>query len=97
MALNSEKLTEPTSREQRKKIRTEQKAERLSKSRDEAKNIRIRLIPVWAKFLIVLFLVFLFFIIGTMIGYGVIGEGNPWDALKKSTWDHIFDLVNVGK
>lgn len=28
-----------------------------------------------------------------MIGYGVLGDGRPLDALKPSTWQHIIDLV----
>jgi len=30
---------------------------------------------------------------GLMVGYGVIGDGNPKDVLKKETWTHIVDLV----
>ncbi|MEW9500819.1 DNA-directed RNA polymerase subunit beta [Jeotgalibacillus marinus] len=28
-----------------------------------------------------------------MVGYGVIGDGDPQDVLKKETWTHILDLV----
>jgi hypothetical protein len=31
---------------------------------------------------------------GIVVGYSVIGDGNPQDALKKSTWTHIIDFVN---
>lgn len=33
------------------------------------------------------------FALGGVIGYGVIGKGEPVDALKPSTWKHIYDLV----
>jgi len=97
MALNSEKIQEVNSREELRKIRQEQRTKKETTESDKGrkpKKIRIRLIPVWAKFLIVIVLIFLFFMIGTMIGYGVLGDGSPRDAWKKSTWDHLFDLVN---
>ncbi|MDY0394203.1 DNA-directed RNA polymerase subunit beta [Virgibacillus halophilus] len=36
-------------------------------------------------------------VIGLMIGYGVIGNGNPFDALHKETWQHIVDIVKKEK
>ncbi len=33
-------------------------------------------------------------IAGLMIGYGVIGDGNPMDALNWSTWQHMLDIIN---
>ncbi|WP_328797274.1 DNA-directed RNA polymerase subunit beta [Heyndrickxia sporothermodurans] len=41
-----------------------------------------------------IFTLFISLILGVIIGYGVIGDGKPMDALKKSTWTHIIDLVN---
>ncbi|GAC90568.1 hypothetical protein KN10_1004 [Anoxybacillus flavithermus NBRC 109594] len=54
---------------------------------------RRRLIPIWLRLVIVFVLVLLSGMIGAMVGYGVIGEGNAWDALKPSTWQHIVDLI----
>jgi len=56
--------------------------------------IQIRLIPIWARILLVLLLLFLATITGLMIGYGFIGDGEPMDALKWGAWQHILDLVN---
>lgn len=72
--------------------RRKQKTEEAPKGRK--KRIRIRLIPIWLRIIIVLVLMIVFFFIGTMIGYGIIGDGNPFDVFKKSTWTHIFDIVN---
>lgn len=41
---------------------------------------------------IVLTLVFL--IVGLLIGYSIIGDGNPWDVLQWYTWQHILDFLN---
>ncbi|MBT2732511.1 MULTISPECIES: DNA-directed RNA polymerase subunit beta [Carnobacterium] len=42
------------------------------------------------KIVLVFFLVALAFIIGAMIGYGVLGDGDPFTVFEKDTWVHIF-------
>lgn len=54
---------------------------------------RRRLIPIWLRLVIVFVLVALSGAIGAMVGYGVIGDGKPFDALKPTTWQHIIDLI----
>ncbi|KFZ42089.1 DNA-directed RNA polymerase subunit beta [Anoxybacillus flavithermus] len=54
---------------------------------------RRRLIPIWLRLVIVFVLVGLSGMIGAMVGYGVIGDGKPFDALKLTTWQHIVDLI----
>ncbi|MBY6272684.1 MAG: DNA-directed RNA polymerase subunit beta [Bacillaceae bacterium] len=71
-----------------------EKREARREKREKKKKIRIRLFPIWLRILIVLFLIVVCFFIGAMIGYGVIGDGNPFDVFKKSTWTHIYDIVN---
>ncbi|MGM9904396.1 hypothetical protein A5844_001654 [Enterococcus sp. 10A9_DIV0425] len=44
------------------------------------------------KILVVIFLAILLFIIGTMIGYGLIGGGSPLKVFQPSLWLHIFDF-----
>ncbi|MFC4772097.1 DNA-directed RNA polymerase subunit beta [Enterococcus hermanniensis] len=34
------------------------------------------------------------FIIGSMIGYGVMGGGNPFKVLLPDVWRHILDFVH---
>ncbi|QBK25271.1 DNA-directed RNA polymerase subunit beta [Ureibacillus thermophilus] len=63
----------------------------------ESRNFKIyrtRKIPIWLRIVIVLILMFFASICGLMIGYGVIGEGAPMDALKWETYQHILDLIN---
>ncbi|MBF8808376.1 MAG: DNA-directed RNA polymerase subunit beta [Enterococcus lacertideformus] len=46
------------------------------------------------KILVVMLLVILLFIAGTMIGYGVVGGGNPLKVLQPSLWLHIRAFFN---
>jgi len=57
-------------------------------------KIRVRLIPIWLRVILVLFAITISVLSGIIVGYSVIGDGNPMDALSKSTWTHIVDLVN---
>lgn len=63
------------------------------KQKRSLRRPRRRLIPIWLRLVIVFVLVLLSGMIGAMVGYGVIGEGNAWDALKPATWQHIVDLI----
>ncbi|WP_235867574.1 DNA-directed RNA polymerase subunit beta [Ureibacillus chungkukjangi] len=29
-----------------------------------------------------------------MVGFGVIGSGEPLDVLKQETWQHMLDIIN---
>ncbi|WP_044747169.1 DNA-directed RNA polymerase subunit beta [Bacillus alveayuensis] len=73
----------------RENIKKEKKAKKV-------KN-RIRLIPIWLRLVLIVFGMALSLVIGAMVGYGVLGDGKPLDALKPSTWQHIIDLVEKEK
>lgn len=45
------------------------------------------------KVLIFLLLFIVLFYAGLMIGYGVVGDGKPTDALDKAVWTHITDFL----
>jgi len=74
----------------RQRLAEEEKQQQEPKRR---KRIRIRLIPIWLRLLIIAILIALSALAGLIVGYGVIGDGEPYDVLKKSTWQHIVDLV----
>ena len=78
---NEQAASEPNSRTERKKL-------------DKGQKVRIRLIPLWARIIIVLVLMTMALLGGAMVGYSVMGDGKPMDVFKKSTWTHIGDLVN---
>ncbi|WP_088009590.1 DNA-directed RNA polymerase subunit beta [Indiicoccus explosivorum] len=56
--------------------------------------VQIRLFPIWLRIVLVLVLIALAAAAGAMVGYGVIGDGDPQDALKWETWAHIIDVIN---
>jgi hypothetical protein len=89
MAMNQEQVK---TREELKKIRAQEKE--VMTMRERREKIRVRLIPVWVKVLIVVLLTAASLLAGTVVGYGVIGNGNPGDALQKETWTHILDIIN---
>ncbi|MFC0525267.1 DNA-directed RNA polymerase subunit beta [Pontibacillus salicampi] len=70
------------------------KVKKQDKQEDkQQKKVRRRLLPIWLRLIIVILLCTLALLGGIMIGYGVIGDGNPLDALKLETWQHIIDIV----
>jgi ribosomal protein S12 methylthiotransferase accessory factor YcaO len=79
-------------REELKKVRAQEK--QIETMRDRRKKVRVRLIPVWVKVAIVILLTVASALAGTVVGYGVIGNGKPSEALQKGTWTHIIDIIN---
>ncbi|WP_224752696.1 DNA-directed RNA polymerase subunit beta [Metabacillus arenae] len=61
----------------------------------EGKNVRlrIRLLPIWLRIILVILFMAIALVVGAVIGYSVIGDGNAVDTLKKETWQHVIDLV----
>ncbi|MGY3750524.1 DNA-directed RNA polymerase subunit beta [Vagococcus acidifermentans] len=45
------------------------------------------------KILLVVLGLIVLFLIGTMVGYGVIGKGDMFEVFQKETWQHIFDFM----
>ncbi|CDQ38328.1 MULTISPECIES: DNA-directed RNA polymerase subunit beta [Virgibacillus] len=104
MSMNQEDQTieEKQAVPPKKRFSFRKKAERLAEgSRSEQKRKqknnnklpRLRVFPIWLRIIVVLLLCLIALVIGLMIGYGVIGDGAPVDALKKETWQHIIDIV----
>lgn len=73
----------------------EEKSEKSRKRRK--KKLRTRKFPIWLRIIVVLLLAVGCLVVGLMVGYGVIGDGNPTDALDKTTWQHIIDIVKKEK
>lgn len=87
-AESAEKL-EQDQPKNRKEARKRRKEERKQNPKGP-----IRFIPVWLRLLIVIALCVAGLIIGLMLGYGFIGEGeNPQDVLKLEFWQEIIDYI----
>jgi hypothetical protein len=72
---------------------TEEVSQEETRTERRRRFQRTRLIPIWLRLIIVAVLMTISLAAGAMIGYGVIGDGNPFDVFKPSTWQHIIDIV----
>ncbi|SDI03425.1 DNA-directed RNA polymerase subunit beta [Alteribacillus persepolensis] len=71
----------------------EKKQSRLARLLAKRESQNVRLVPIWARLVIVL-LLFLFSIIaGLLVGYALIGEGSSFNILKWETWQSMMDFI----
>jgi len=55
------------------------------------KEIAKKMLFFTLKLLLVLGLILIAFVVGTMIGYGLLGGGDPMRVFDSDLWKHIFD------
>lgn len=60
----------------------------------KTKWVQIRMFPIWLRILLIIVLFAGAAALGLMVGYGVLGDGSPKDALKWETYQHILDIKN---
>lgn len=77
--------------ENKEQVATATKKQSRRKKRKE--KYRVRIVPIWLRVIIVLLLAVVALVLGLMVGYGVIGDGNATEVLRKETWQHIIDIV----
>jgi DNA-directed RNA polymerase subunit beta len=81
--------------------KTQRYQEKKSSSKEEKKKLIYRgtkrSFPIWLRLLLLICGIVVCFAIGTMVGYGVIGDGKPMNVFEKETWTHIIDLVEKEK
>ena len=46
-----------------------------------------------SKVLVVVLIAMILFCVGLMIGYGVIGDGSPFQVFDGELWDRILDFI----
>lgn len=61
---------------------------------NQNKRHRIRKFPIWLRLITVFVLLLISLIVGLIVGYSVFGDGQAIEVFHKSTWQHIFDIVN---
>ncbi|MBN8235019.1 DNA-directed RNA polymerase subunit beta [Halobacillus kuroshimensis] len=76
-----------------KRRETDKKAGAQADKKEKNLQGRRRILPIWLRIILVVLFSAAALIIGLMVGYGVLGDGNPMDALKLDTWKHILDIV----
>ena len=72
--------------------RKQQKIKKVDEKRKKKKPRR-RIFPIWVRIIVLLIFSCVALIGGLMVGYGILGDGVPRDALKVETWQHILDIV----
>lgn len=88
--MSADLLKEETSEENETVSSEKQRTKRKKKQ-------RIRKFPIWLRIIVVLILFALSLVGGLMVGFGIIGDGSPMDALKVETYQHIIDIVQKEK
>lgn len=79
-------------------FRQQTKRETIQKAEPKKRGwVQIRLFPIWLRIILVILLIALAAVLGVMVGYGIIGDGKPSDALKWETWKHIMDIMGGKK
>ena len=86
----SAKIEKETLQAQNRSKNEEQETEQTPES---TKRVRLRLIPVWLRLILVLLAIVGISILGLIIGYSVLGDGDSADVLKWETWQHIIDII----
>lgn len=89
-------MAEPTKKVSKRK---ELKNEEATGDKQQKKTwwVQIRMFPIWLRIILVIALIVLAAALGAMVGYGVIGDGEPKDVLKWETWQHILDIMSGRK
>lgn len=57
------------------------------------KKIMTRLTKVSTRIVIIVGIFILLFLLGALIGYSVIGGGNPFDIFTPGFWTTLFDFI----
>lgn len=75
---------------------TEDKKTRRQKREEKKKKKRPirRIFPIWLRVLIVFLLSFLAVILGLIVGYSIIGGGEPMEVLEFEFWQHLIDIIS---
>ena len=81
------------SRIERRKRKEREITEQSRENKQKREKYRVRLLPIWLRLIIIVILLAISLVSGAMIGYGVVGDGDPMDVFHKSTWQHIHDVI----
>ena len=76
---------------QQRRLEKEKVPEQAGANRSP-KWVQIRMFPIWLRILLMILFLAGAAMVGLIIGYGVLGDGEPKDALKWETYQHIIDI-----
>ncbi|MBM7095616.1 DNA-directed RNA polymerase subunit beta [Bacillus sp. H-16] len=86
-------MTREEIRKQKHEAQEQEKVRKKEENNSRKIPGRIRLIPIWLRLILVVIFLFISLAAGAMIGYGVVGDGNPADVFERDTWYHIVDII----
>ena len=92
-------MTEEVNISGRQQRRLEKEQEQAAETKKNINWVQIRMFPIWLRILLCIVLFTGAAAAGLMVGYGVLGNGTPKDALKWETYQHILDIKdgnNIG-
>jgi ABC-type Fe3+ transport system permease subunit len=76
----------------RESVKTEKKAKQKGETKP-SRWVRVRMLPIWLRILLFILLLAGSLVLGAVIGFAGIGNGNAADVFKAETWQHIIDIV----
>ncbi|MEK3952478.1 MULTISPECIES: DNA-directed RNA polymerase subunit beta [Psychrobacillus] len=77
---------------QQRRLEKGQKTIKQAEKTGPTKWVQIRMFPIWLRILFVILLLVGTGMAGLMVGYGLLGEGEPKNALKWETYQHMIDI-----
>lgn len=88
-------MTVETTEEKKQKQHSDKQSN--TRKNKKQKKQRIRKFPIWLRLITVFLLIVISLVVGLIVGYSVFGDGSAVEVFQKSTWQHIFDIVNKEK
>ena len=77
-----------------KETRQQKKQERqVKKSQRKNQRATHRIFPIWLRLIVVFVLIVAAVILGLVIGYSVLGDGDPLDVLTFELWERIIHIM----
>ncbi|MEK5206005.1 MULTISPECIES: DNA-directed RNA polymerase subunit beta [Psychrobacillus] len=77
---------------QQRRLEKGQETIKQAEKTGTTKWVQIRMFPIWLRILFVILLLVGAGMAGLMVGYGLLGEGEPKNALKWETYQHMIDI-----
>lgn len=77
---------------QQRRLEKGKKTIKQAEKTGTTKWVQIRMFPIWLRILFVILLLVGAGMAGLMVGYGLLGEGEPKNALKWETYQHMIDI-----
>lgn len=71
-----------------------QTSRKKRKKQQRTKTPIRRIFPIWLRLIVVFLLAIFALIIGMVIGFSVLGDGDPLDVLTFDFWRHVIDIIS---